>query len=131
MPVDVTRIIGHREWAPGRKSDPTYNMGWRRAGAAGIVPRTPTRPEDDAMTKEDRKYFDERFGDLWARFGVRTGPDGQITGDRLDDLWRAIGEVTARLDTLTTTGTGIGPSATQIAEQVTTEAGRRLLNPSP
>lgn len=126
MPVDASRVIGHREWAPGRKSDPTYNMDWRRAGVAGIVPRPPT---EDAMTKEDREYLDERFGDLWARFGVRTSADGQITGDRLDDLWRAIGEVTARLDAIVATGTGIGPSAALIAEQVTTEAGRRLLNP--
>jgi hypothetical protein len=36
----VSHVIGHKEWAPGRKSDPLYSMAWRRAGVAGIEPRT-------------------------------------------------------------------------------------------
>jgi len=41
----IGSVIGHKEWAPGRKSDPTYSMAWRRAGVAGIEPRTPAAPE--------------------------------------------------------------------------------------
>jgi hypothetical protein len=37
--LPISRVIGHREWAPGRKVDPTYDMDWRRAGVAGIRPR--------------------------------------------------------------------------------------------
>ncbi len=29
-------VVGHREWAPGRKSDPRYDMGWRRASVAAV-----------------------------------------------------------------------------------------------
>lgn len=37
--LPVARVIGHREWAPGRKVDPRYDMNWRRNGVAGIRPR--------------------------------------------------------------------------------------------
>jgi hypothetical protein len=29
-------VVGHREWAPGRKSDPRYDMGWRRARVGAV-----------------------------------------------------------------------------------------------
>jgi hypothetical protein len=35
----ITRVIGHKEWAPGRKSDPPYSMAWRRGTVAAAVPR--------------------------------------------------------------------------------------------
>lgn len=38
---DLGNVIGHKEWAPTRKTDPRYSMDWRRAGVAGILPRTP------------------------------------------------------------------------------------------
>jgi hypothetical protein len=44
--LPVSRVIGHKEWAPGRKSDPTYDMNWRRAGVAAITAQE--APELDA-----------------------------------------------------------------------------------
>lgn len=69
--LPISRIIAHREWAPGRKSDPVFDMDWARAGAAGIRPRTPTaapapRREDDLTVQIHLK-----FGDL--------APDGTWT----------------------------------------------------
>lgn len=37
----VARIVGHKEWAPGRKSDPVYSMSWRRARVADLRPAAP------------------------------------------------------------------------------------------
>lgn len=48
--LPLGRVIGHREWAPGRKTDPRYDMNWRRAGVAGITPRN---QEDNDMTPEE------------------------------------------------------------------------------
>ncbi len=42
--LPIARVVGHREWT-SRKSDPVYDMNWRRAGVAGIRPRT----EEDFM----------------------------------------------------------------------------------
>lgn len=43
----VGNVIGHREWT-SRKSDPVYDMGWRRAGVAGI-----TAKSEDIMASLD------------------------------------------------------------------------------
>lgn len=47
--VAASNVVGHREWAPGRKSDPRYDMGWRRARVAAVStgsgrPPTPSTP---------------------------------------------------------------------------------------
>jgi DNA-binding transcriptional MerR regulator len=47
--LPISRVIGHREWAPGRKTDPAYDMDWRRAGVAGIRPRA--AQEDDELSQ--------------------------------------------------------------------------------
>ena len=64
------RVIGHREYGnqpngwPGRKSDPTYSMAWRRDRVAAFKPRTgsvgsvPTpkpapTPSEDEVTDAD------------------------------------------------------------------------------
>src|SRR5262245_6153270 len=39
--VGSANVVGHREWAPGRKSDPRYDMGWRRARVAALGVSTP------------------------------------------------------------------------------------------
>ncbi len=36
---DPRLLIGHKEWAPGRKIDPLYSMGWRRKRVANFRPR--------------------------------------------------------------------------------------------
>ena len=36
--LPVHRLIGHKEWAPGRKSDPVYAMSWRRSRVAAFQP---------------------------------------------------------------------------------------------
>jgi hypothetical protein len=46
----VSRVIGHKEWAPGRKSDPRYDMNARRAEVAAF---TPTSVGDDMPTPDD------------------------------------------------------------------------------
>lgn len=43
----LSHVVGHREWAPGRKTDPRYDMAWRRACVAAVTPRgdpAPTPP---------------------------------------------------------------------------------------
>lgn len=59
MMLSPTRLIGHKEYGntppggyPGRKSDPRYDMNWRRARVANFKPRTgptptPVLEEDD------------------------------------------------------------------------------------
>lgn len=47
----ASRVVGHKEWAVGRKSDPLYSMSWRRAGVAGIQPR-PTGPAPQRRDSE-------------------------------------------------------------------------------
>lgn len=50
--LPVARLIGHKEWAPGRKSDPRYSMDWMRGLVAAFRPRP--APEDDVpLTKTD------------------------------------------------------------------------------
>lgn len=44
--LPVSRVIGHREWAPGRKIDPRYDMNWRRTGVATVRPRFSRYSED-------------------------------------------------------------------------------------
>lgn len=36
--MNVERIIGHKEWAKGRKGDPKYSMDWRRNQVAHFSP---------------------------------------------------------------------------------------------
>lgn len=106
MRRDASRACAHRECATplGRKPDPAgIDMRAFRARVAGLladplrlIPRggakpSPTRRpvEDDAMTPEDRRYFDKRFGDIWAVLGVRSDTTGGQR-DRITDLWDAL-----------------------------------------
>ena len=41
--LPVSRVIGHREWAPRRKVDPRYSMDWRRSTVGAIQPPQPAR----------------------------------------------------------------------------------------
>lgn len=52
------RVIGHKEYGnrppggtPGRKSDPTYSMDWRRNRVANFTPRT--EQEDDMPSAQE------------------------------------------------------------------------------
>jgi len=38
MALPVARVIGHKEWAKGRKSDPVHDMNWRRGRLSGFTP---------------------------------------------------------------------------------------------
>lgn len=40
----TAHVIGHKEWAPGRKFDPSYDMGWQRSLITPTRPPTPARP---------------------------------------------------------------------------------------
>ncbi len=46
MSVDATRVRGHKEWAkpPGRKTDPRYDMAWRRARVVALAAQTSPSP---------------------------------------------------------------------------------------
>jgi hypothetical protein len=59
----TSRVIGHKEWAPGRKSDPRYDMNMRRAQVAAFTPA-----EDDMpLTENDvaLEWYGVKFrGDL-------------------------------------------------------------------
>lgn len=37
-------LIGHREWAPGRKFDPRHSMDWRRGQVAQVLAGPSTSP---------------------------------------------------------------------------------------
>jgi hypothetical protein len=51
--LPATRVIGHKEYGnqghPGRKSDPVYEMSWRRARVAAFTPAAPA-PEPEETT---------------------------------------------------------------------------------
>jgi hypothetical protein len=49
MALPASRVIGHKEYAAGRKSDPTYSMDWRRQRVAAFTPRNAPTPEDDIV----------------------------------------------------------------------------------
>lgn len=55
MALPAHRVIGHKEYGnvghPGRKSDPVYDMNWRRARVAAFTPGV----------QEDDMQIDERF----------------------------------------------------------------------
>ena len=78
--LPVTRVVGHKEWSPGRKSDPIYDMNWRRAGVAGVrpnpvtpvapvTPAQPRLPKEDAMYIKCKPYPDR--ADVWV--GILSG----------------------------------------------------------
>lgn len=52
MSLPIARIIGHREWSPGRKSDPVFDMDWARAGVAGIRPHPAAAPAADTLPED-------------------------------------------------------------------------------
>jgi hypothetical protein len=52
--LNIARVIGHKEWAPGRKSDPAYDMNWRRAGVAGIRPRNAAQEDELSQQQVDQ-----------------------------------------------------------------------------
>lgn len=49
------RVIGHKEWAPGRKSDPTYSMDWRRSRVAAFTPRTSSEGDFMALSEAEQQ----------------------------------------------------------------------------
>ena len=67
--LPISRVIGHREWAPARKSDPTFDCDWMRAGVAGIRPIPAGQPAPPPLLDED----------LMLRIPIRYGtqPDPQ------------------------------------------------------
>ncbi len=69
--LPIGRVIAHREWSPGRKSDPVYDMNWRRDRVARIGPRA---QEDSDMTPDQAKQLAALHAQLV------TGPDPQRAG---------------------------------------------------
>ncbi|MEV4197004.1 peptidoglycan recognition protein family protein [Micromonospora globbae] len=48
----ASKLVGHKEHTPGRKTDPTFSMSRFRADVAAVL-----AGEDDDMTEEDRKLL--------------------------------------------------------------------------
>jgi len=57
--LPVHRLIGHKEYAAGRKSDPVYDMNWRRGRVANFTGGAPapaaTREWDEMASKAEIK----------------------------------------------------------------------------
>lgn len=121
--LPVTRLIGHKDygctppggWA-GRKTDPVYDMNWRRARVANFRPRT----QEDAMPNPSDLWsfvrksgephpYDRLAGTDW-KTGVilaevralRGGLDGLVklvaeqNGLTVEDVRRVVAEEIAR-----------------------------------
>jgi hypothetical protein len=65
--LSPTRVIGHKEWAASRKSDPTYDMNWRRARVAAF---TPQGEDDMPLSEDDLNRLADR---VWTRTPPGTG----------------------------------------------------------
>lgn len=77
-PIPPTRVLGHSDVAPARKTDPGELFDWRRLAEAGIgLWPTPAVPEAGRTPGEVRR--------LLARFGYGIAP-----GEAFDDDARAV-----------------------------------------
>lgn len=78
------RIVGHKEWAPGRKIDPTYNMDTHRARVTQLL----TRQEDDMTARiiaayiaggRDRQQISWEEVCVWVdEIGRNNDPEGTL-----------------------------------------------------
>ncbi len=104
--------VGHKEWAPGRKSDPLYSMTDRRRQVGTFTPKG-----DDLPTPSD--VWQMPIPDFPAMAEKRVGPDGKPVTTIpaafalahslrvIDLLWREMNEIKQRLNTapaVTTSG---------------------------
>jgi hypothetical protein len=135
--LPVSRVIGHKEWAPGRKSDPTYDMNWRRACVAGVRPPQ----EDDMPLSQDDANMVAKTVWNW----VMSGQEPYLSSDRawvlLRDTRANAAALGADLDALAQRPTGqVDPAPivaavvdaitrAGIAEQVVDALGERLARP--
>lgn len=72
--LGVQRVIGHKEWAGPRKSDPRHDMNWRRGRVGGFVPHGGGHPVIGAIKAAyDRKILGSA---AWSFFlGKPKGPE--------------------------------------------------------
>lgn len=56
----VAHVIGHKEWAPGRKDDPLYDMGWRRTQVAAFEP-APNEPIPEPPRRRDNMVITQQI----------------------------------------------------------------------
>lgn len=63
---DVQMLLGHKEWAAGRKTDPAYDMDDRRAQVLAVLDGT---DQEDDMAKIDdiSDAAADKLGDAIAR----------------------------------------------------------------
>jgi N-acetyl-anhydromuramyl-L-alanine amidase AmpD len=59
--VGASNVVGHREWAPGRKSDPRYDMGWRRSRVAAVSTGGGSAPVPSTTPPGGRPLLREPF----------------------------------------------------------------------
>lgn len=90
--LPTSRVIGHKEWAPGRKSDPLYDMGWRRSRVAAF------NPGEDEMTKDQFLAFlrdpavRTEFGHILAEAPIGNTGEVDDKGKPKDlQLWLILG----------------------------------------
>lgn len=125
--LSPTRVIGHKEWAKGRKSDPTYDMAWRRGRVATFVPRTGTTPPEDDDFMALFKTLEEFTVAVNRAANCRT-PEGRTgawpidrligvdektgaQGDLLIQLVRLVADLSAEVKALRTDVAALHPPA--------------------
>lgn len=125
MAAPTSRIVGHKEWAKGRKVDPRYPMDWRRKRVAAVLRRwekppvttTPDKPEDIMATAAELRAIvreelaKERAALANAVWGYKQAPTREQAVAYLERLARLdilLTRVDANMATALTTLASIG-----------------------
>lgn len=89
--LPVYRLIGHKEYAAGRKSDPRYSMDWRRSRVAAFTPRGVDLPLNDADVAKIKGAFEAVLVEMLTGDTAPSLPAASIDKDHRvgpAKLWR-------------------------------------------
>lgn len=85
--LSAVRIIGHKEWAGPRKSDPRHDMNWRRGRVARFASRSNNFPITGAIAGCYNRVLAGLNGATWGFFlGKPKGP--AVTTWNKDGFWQ-------------------------------------------
>lgn len=108
------RVVGHKEWAPGRKSDPTFDMDRFRGDVAAAM----SGSKEDIMRQGDNSTRVAAWQSRLAWLGIDLTPDGDFGPKTVEATKKAQGLL------------GLAPDgevhATEWALLVATRAGNEL-----